>query len=165
MNKIVQYYYKRIIQINKLRDFPLLFIRLVLAYGFYMPAKLKWADIGSTIDWFKSLGVPAPAFNAYLVASTEAAGVILLILGLGARIIAIPLMITLLVAIRTVHWANGFEAGNNGFEIPLYYLLMLLVLFVYGSGKFSLDRAIDGKYGKQPGSTGYPQPRMPRRML
>jgi len=149
MKKIVQSYYKGIIQIKKLRSFPLLFIRLVLAYGFYMPAKLKWSDIGSIIDWFKSLGIPAPAFNAYLVAFTEVMGVVLLILGLGTRIIVIPLMISMLVAIKTVHWANGFEAGNNGFEIPLYYLLMLFVLFVYGGGRFSLDRAIDGKYGKQ----------------
>jgi len=58
----------------------------------------------------------------------------------------------MLVAIKTVHWANGFEAGNNGFEIPLYYLLMLFVLFVYGGRRFSLDRAIDGKYGKQLGA-------------
>lgn len=150
MKKIVQYYYKWIIQINRLRGFPLLFIRLVLAYGFYVPAKLKWADVGGAIDWFKNLGIPAPAFNAYLVASTEAAGVILLILGLGTRIIAIPLMISMLVAIRTVHWVNGFEAGNNGFEIPLYYLLMLFVLLVYGGGKFSLDRVMDGKYGVVP---------------
>ncbi|GAA3953427.1 DoxX family membrane protein [Chitinophaga oryziterrae] len=90
----------------------------------------------------------APAFSAYFVAFTEATGVIFLILGLGTRIIAIPLMITMLVAIRTIHWANGFEAGNNGFEIPLYYLLMLLVLLIYGAGRFSLDRIIDKKLKK-----------------
>lgn len=148
MNKITQYYYKWVDRIENIRGIPPLIIRLALAYGFYMPAKLKWSDIGSTIEWFTGMGLPAPAFSAYLVTFTEVTGVIFLILGLGTRIIAIPLMITMLVAIRTVHWANGFEAGNNGFEIPLYYLLMLLVLFIYGAGRFSLDRIIDKKLKK-----------------
>lgn len=143
MKTIIHRYYYSLSRLKPLKDIPLLFIRLVLAYGFFMPAKMKWSDISSISDWFKSLGIPFPVLNAYLAASTEAIGVVLLILGLGTRFIAIPLMITMLVAIKTVHWANGFEAGNNGYEIPLYYLIMLLILFVYGGGKFSLDRIID----------------------
>jgi len=46
------------------------------------------------------------------------------------------------VAIKTVHLANGFEAGSNGYEIPLYYVLMLFTLLIYGPGKFSVDRII-----------------------
>lgn len=153
MKTLVQYYHNCVTKIENLKSIILLFIRLVLAYGFYQPAKLKWADIGSIIDWFKTLGIPAPALNAYLAASTEAAGVVLLILGLGTRIITIPLMITMLVAIKTVHWANGFEAGNNGFEIPLYYLLMLFILLVYGGGKFSIDQLLNRKYRKTPNLT------------
>lgn len=140
--KAIQLYYKGVHAAGKLKDIPLLMIRLVLAYGFYVPAKMKWSDIDSTIDWFKSMGMPAPALNAYLAASTEAAGVVLLVLGLGTRIIAVPLMVVMLVAIKTVHWGNGFEAGNNGYEIPLYYLIMLGVLFVYGPGRLSVDGVI-----------------------
>ena len=51
----------------------------------------------------------------------------------------------MLVAIRTVHWANGFAAGSNGYEIPLYYLLMLLTVFVFGPGRLSLDHALLGR--------------------
>ena len=39
-------------------------------------------------------------------------------------------------------------AGDNGFEIPLYYFLMLFALVVYGSGKFSLDYLLDRKSQK-----------------
>lgn len=46
----------------------------------------------------------------------------------------------MIVAIATVHIGNGFEAGENGFEIPLYYILMLLTLFTFGAGKYSLDQ-------------------------
>ena len=48
----------------------------------------------------------------------------------------------MLVAIVTVHLGNGFEAGSNGFEIPLYYLLMLFALLINGAGKISLDNLI-----------------------
>jgi putative oxidoreductase len=144
--KAIQLYYKGVNTLERAKDLPLLLMRLVLAYGFYGPAKMKWADMHSVVDWFRGMGIPAPALNAYLAASTEAAGVVLLTLGLGTRIITIPLMIVMLVAIKTVHWANGFDAGENGFEIPLYYLLMLLTLLIMGPGKISLDHWLNKKY-------------------
>lgn len=135
-------YYSLVGHLEKSAAVPLLLLRLVLAYGFYGPAKMKWKDINSVIDWFGSIGIPAPVFNAYLAAGTEMLGVVLLVLGLSTRLIAIPLVITMLVAIKTVHWANGFEAADNGFEIPLYYTIMLLTLLVYGPGKWSVDYLI-----------------------
>lgn len=129
-------------QAEKLRDLPLLFIRLILAVGFFGPAMMKWKDIGAIADWFGTLGIPFPTLNAYLAAGTEVLGVILLTLGLFTGIISIPLIITMIVAIVTVHLNNGFEAGNNGFEIPLYYIIMLFTLLVFGSGRISLDNWI-----------------------
>lgn len=125
--------------VSTLKDFPLLFMRLVLAYGFYVPAKNKWSDISAIADWFGSMNYPFPTLNAYLAAGAEAAGVILLALGLLTRFISIPLIIVMLVAIFTVHAGNGFNAGDNGYEIPLYYLIMLLTLTIYGPGKLSVD--------------------------
>jgi putative oxidoreductase len=52
----------------------------------------------------------------------------------------------MIVAIVTVHLGNGFEAGNNGYEIPLYYILLLLVVIIYGAGKFSVDNIIKNKF-------------------
>jgi len=129
----------------KLQDLSLLFVRLILAYGFLNPALLKVQNISGIIDWFSQMGIPLPALNAYLATATELSGVVLLTLGLGVRIITIPLMITMIVAITTVHWGHGFEAGNNGFEIPLYYLLMLFVLLTYGAGKLSVDYMLQKK--------------------
>lgn len=134
-------------KVSKLRDIvpPLLF-RGILAYGFYEPAMRKLSNIGDIADWFASLGIPAPHFQAYLAVTTECLGIILLIFGLGIRIISIPLIILLLVAIKTVHLENGFEAGNNGFEIPFYYILMLISLLCTGAGKVSLDYLLAKKY-------------------
>ena len=125
--------------LEKLQSVSLLFLRLILAYGFYEPAKMKWSDIGSVAEWFGSLGIPLPTLQAYMAASTEALGVLLLTLGFATRLISIPLIVVMIVAILTVHLGNGFSAGDNGFEIPLYYMLMLLVLVAHGAGKFSVD--------------------------
>ena len=129
-------------KVEILKDLPLLFLRLILAYGFYTPALNKLKDFNSVGEWFDSMNYPAPLLSAYLAGITETLGVILLIIGLGTRFISIPLMIVMLVAIFTVHIGNGFAAGDNGFEIPLYYFLMLFTLMVYGSGKVSVDYLI-----------------------
>ncbi len=131
--------------LSNIKSLPLLFLRLILAYGFFNPAKMKLSNIDGIISWFESINIPFPALNAYLATGTEVLGVILLTLGLGTRFISIPLIITMIVAILTVHLGNGFEAGSNGFEIPLYYMIMLFTLLVYGSGKFSLDHIFKNK--------------------
>jgi putative oxidoreductase len=131
--------------VEKLKDLPLLFLRLILAYGFFEPAMNKFKDFGAVAEWFGSMNYPLPLVSAYLAGITEMAGVILLFLGLGTRFITIPLMIVMLVAIFTVHISNGFAAGDSGFEIPLYYFLMLFTLMVFGSGRISLDRVFRRK--------------------
>lgn len=123
-----------------LKDIALLLARLTVAYGFYGPAMNKWSNMDATALWFGTmLGIPFPTLNAYLAATTEVTGVVLLTLGLLTRFIALPLMIVMIVAITTVHIGNGFLASDNGFEIPLYYLLFLLIFLSHGAGKYSLD--------------------------
>ena len=127
------------------KSLSLLIARLIVAYGFYEPAMMKWKDIGSVAEWFGSMGMPFPTLNAYMAASTEITGVVLLTLGLFVRVISLPMIIIMIVAIFTVHINNGFSAGNNGFEIPLYYMIFLLIFVSHGAGKFSLDRFIFGE--------------------
>jgi len=127
------------------QSLSLLLARLAVAYGFYEPAMQKWSDIKSVADWFGSMGIPFPTLNAYMAASTELIGVVLLTLGLFTRLISIPLMIIMVVAITTVHLAHGFAAGDNGFEIPMYYMLFLAIFASFGAGKFSLDHLLFGE--------------------
>ncbi len=127
---------------ESIRDIPPLLMRLVLAYGFFGPAKMKWSNMHAIGEWFESMGYPLPYLNAYIAGTVEALGVVLLILGLGTRLISIPLIFVMIIAIFTVHFANGFEAGSNGFEIPLYYMIMLFTLFVNGAGRWSLDHYV-----------------------
>jgi len=130
-------------KLSLLTDIPALLFRLILSYGFYDPAIKKISNISGIAQWFESMNYPLPLLNAYLAALTETAGFILLFLGLATRFISIPLMFVMLVAVFTVHIGNGFAAGDNGFEIPLYYFLMLFSLLVTGPGRFSLDAVLE----------------------
>jgi len=132
-------------KLKSLRDLPLLFMRLALAYGFYKPAMMKWKDIDGIAAWFDGMGMPFPTLNAYMATITETLGFVLLFIGFATRLISIPLIIIMIVAIATVHGFSHFDAGENGFEIPLYYIIMLFTLFVYGPGKFSLQHLISKK--------------------
>jgi Predicted membrane protein len=140
-----EFYLELSVLFNYLQSFSLLFARVTLAYGFYTPALTKWNNFDTTTQWFSSLGIPFASFATLLTASVEIMGVVLLTLGLFTRIITIPLMFVIGVATFTVHISNGFSVANNGFEIPLYFFLFLLILISHGAGKFSLDYLIFGK--------------------
>ncbi len=93
-------------------------LRLYLAPIFWMAGVNKLNSMDSTIEWFGNpdwgLGLPFPEFMAWAAALTETGGAILLVLGLAVRWVSIPLMITMLVAIFTVHLQNGWLAIAEG---------------------------------------------------
>ena len=130
------------------KGLSLLLPRIAVAYGFLGPLSMKINNLPETGIWFKSLGIPFPHFFAYLVTGTEAIGILLLFAGLMTRFVSFLLAIVMIVAILTVHLQNGFSAGNQGFEIPLYYLLFFFIFMTYGAGKFSLDYLLFGKEGE-----------------
>ena len=92
---------------------PLL-IRLYLAPVFWMAGMNKFNSFDSTVEWFGNpdwgLGLPFPVLMAALATAAELGGAVLLLLGLGVRLIAVPLMVTMLVAAFAVHWPNGWLA-------------------------------------------------------
>ncbi|RLA71516.1 MAG: DoxX family protein [Epsilonproteobacteria bacterium] len=127
------------------KNFSLLLARMAVAYGFYIPSEIKWADPEAIAIWFASMGVPFPLFTTYMVSVFETMGIILLSLGLFTRLISFPLIIIMITAIFTVHIGHGFSAAEHGFEIPLYYMLFLFVFLTHGAGRYSLDQLFFGK--------------------
>jgi uncharacterized membrane protein YphA (DoxX/SURF4 family) len=89
-------------------------LRLYLAPIFWMAGMNKLNAFDNTVDWFGNsdwgLGLPFPWLMALLATAAELLGAILLVLGLFTRLISIPLIITMLVAIASVHWPNGWQA-------------------------------------------------------
>ena len=74
----------------------------------------KYQSFSDTVDWFGNpdygLGLPFPWLMAFLATSAELAGAVLLTLGLATRWISLPLIVTMIVAIVTVHLPNGWQA-------------------------------------------------------
>jgi putative oxidoreductase len=61
-----------------------------------------------------------------------------LIFGIATRLAAIPLLITMLVAVLIVHINDGF--GKQ--ELPLLYSMVYISIAIAGAGKFSIDSLI-----------------------
>lgn len=90
---------------------PLL-LRLFLAPVLIQAGWRKFASFENTVAWFGNpdfgLGMPFPELMVFLAGSAELFGGILLVIGLATRIVAVPLIFTMLVAIFAVHWENGW---------------------------------------------------------
>jgi putative oxidoreductase len=96
-------------------------------------------------QWMESIGLTPGYLMALLAGSAEFFGGLALVIGLLARPAAAVLAVTMLVAIVTVHLANGFFMSNNGYEFALALLAMSLAVVLEGAGKLSLDTYIAGK--------------------
>ena len=91
--------------------------------------------------------IPAPF--AFLAIAAEFAGSIGLILGVFSRVAAFGIATNMVVAILTVHLANGFFMNwyqapdkGEGFEYHLLAIGLALIVLIQGGGRASLDRAI-----------------------
>lgn len=89
-------------------------LRFILVPVFWMAGMQKLLHFNSTVEWFGNpdwgLGLPLPWLLALLATATELIGAVLLTLGLSTRLITLPLIITMLVAIASVHWEQGWQA-------------------------------------------------------
>lgn len=110
---LVAQWYDRAIHLTKHLDgLVSIILRLILA-----PVLIGagWEKISGT-NWFSQELLPFPfsilptELSWFLASWTEFIGGICLLLGLGTRLWAIPLAITMLVAALSVHWDNGWPA-------------------------------------------------------
>ena len=92
----------------------LLLIRLYLAPVMVQAGWQKLANFDSIVQWFGDtefgLGLPFPYLLAMLASLAEFVGGLLLVPGLAVRWVSIPLLITMVVAMVTVHAENGWLA-------------------------------------------------------
>ena len=81
---------------------------------------------------------PFPALNAWLVIAAELGGGLALLTGALTRLAGLATAFTMVVAIATVHGANGFFLPA-GFEFVLTLLLASLAVVLTGPGAYSID--------------------------
>ena len=95
-----------------------------------------------TGQWMASIGLEPGYQLALLAGSAEFFGGIALLIGLLVRPAALVLSITMLVAIFSVHIANGLFMSNNGYEFALALLAISISLMISGAGKYSMDNVL-----------------------
>jgi len=96
------------------------------------------------IGGIKSLTVKAglPEFLAYGVYVGEVVVPVFIVLGLYARVASLFLAINMAMALFLAHKDSLFSLGNHGalsIELPLFYLVLSLVIFLLGSGKYAVN--------------------------
>ncbi|MDI6835069.1 MAG: DoxX family protein [Rhizobiaceae bacterium] len=111
---------------------------------------LKFVTYGldGTAKFFVNVGLPG--WLAHLTFAAEAAGGVLLVLGIQTRWVALALTPALAGAIIWVHGANGwvFTAPNGGWEYPAFLLATSIVQFLLGDGAFALSRSSTLKFSR-----------------
>jgi putative oxidoreductase len=121
----------------------LLAVRLYWGWQFAQTGWGKLTNIGKVVNFFTELGIPAPALNAYFVSGLEFAGGLLLLLGLGSRLVALPLTIDMIVAYITADREALFSIISNPDKFtaaaPYTFLVASLLVLIFGPGKLSLD--------------------------
>ena len=100
--------------------------------------KLGTYGLAGTAGFF--VGVGLPGWLAYVTFAAEAAGGVLLVLGVKTRWVVLALMPALLGAIIFVHAGNGwvFTAPNGGWEYPAFLIVVSVVQFLLGDGAYAL---------------------------
>ena len=152
MTQLVERYYRLLIRVSSNLQSPfLLAVRLYWGWQFMQTGWGKLSDIGKVIGFFTDLGIPAPVLNAYFVSALEFGGGLLLILGLGSRLIALPLVINMMVAYITADREALFSIFSSPDKFtgaaPYTFLMASLIVLIFGPGKISTDAVLTGRIG------------------
>jgi putative oxidoreductase len=132
-----------------------LIMRLMVGGVFLSEGILKFVYPNQGVGRFTKLGIPAPELTADFIGGLEIVGGLLLIAGLFTRIIAIPFIVEMVVAILTTKIALylgtsplplppalpkvGFWAVMHETRSDYAQILTSIFLLVVGPGSWSLD--------------------------
>jgi putative oxidoreductase len=118
--------------------------RLTLGVLFVSTGWGKVHSLDKVAAFFTELHIPAPGFHAHLVSYVELIGGALLVVGLCSRLAALPLLVSMLVAIVTAQREQIHGLPDLFGLVEWTYLALLLWVALSGPGKVSLDHLLVG---------------------
>jgi len=131
---------------KRLSWLPPTLARLAVGLTFLTAGWGKLNALDAAITNFRdTFGMPMPEILAPFVAGTEFICGILVLAGLFTRLAAIPLMITMLVAVFSYWWNEVADKLNLFGLAESGYIIMCAWLAVVGAGPLSLDRLLANK--------------------
>ncbi|HEY0795496.1 MAG TPA: DoxX family protein [Acidisarcina sp.] len=133
----------------------LLLVRLYWGWQFLESGWGKLHGLPHVIQYFTSLNIPMPQIAAPCVASLEFFGGLLLILGLGTRLVGLLLTANMIVAYITADregFLSLFSADATKFYTadPFPFLVAALIMLVFGAGIYSLDHLLERRRHYEP---------------
>jgi putative oxidoreductase len=102
---------------------------------------ILFGDTAATAQFLAGVGFFG-VFWVYLIGLVEFVCGLCLALGFLTRLVAIPIIGFLVIAIVTYHWQFGFHWENRGIEYPLFWSIVVLHFLVHGGGRYSVDGMI-----------------------
>ncbi len=146
--------YRLLVRAGESLQSPLLLaIRLYWGWQFFETGKGKLMDIPGKTEFFQRLHIPFPKFNVYLAGGTECFGGLLLLAGLGSRLVSIPLIFTMTIAYLTADIDSVKHLFDDPDKFvsaaPFLFMLAAVIVFCFGPGAFSLDWLIAKKLRKE----------------
>lgn len=125
--------------LNKVDWLAPLLGRVTLGVLFMSTGWGKVHSLDKVTSFFGELGIPAPGFHAVLVSYTELVGGALLLVGLASRLAAVPLIVSMAVAIITAKRAEVTSLSDLFGLVEWTYLALLAWVALAGAGRASLD--------------------------
>ena len=95
--------------------------------------------LNATGEFFVQLGFPPGRLFATEAALGECGGGLLVALGFLGPVGPALMISVMIVAMISVHWANGLFVTSNGIELPLLYATGAFGIALAGPGPYSLD--------------------------
>jgi putative oxidoreductase len=120
---------------------PLL-ARLTVGYAFVESGWGKLQHLDAVAAYFTELGIPWPGFQSSFVSCIELVCGSLVLIGLGTRLAAVPLIGTMLVALLTAKASDIAGFSDLIGTIEFCYAVLLAGLVLAGPGAASLDEVI-----------------------
>ncbi len=124
---------------ERLKFLPEIISRIVIGFIFIQSGWGKLHHLDKVIGFFESLGIPAPHLQAPFVATVELIGGLMILLGIGTRFAAAPLVVIMVVALKTAKLAELENASDIFGLSEFLYGVILLWLFAFGSQYLSVD--------------------------
>jgi putative oxidoreductase len=116
--------------------------RVTVGWVFATTGWGKLHNLQKIVDFFTELGIPYPQIQAPFASANELVCGVLILLGLATRVAAIPLIIVMLVAIRTAQWENIDSLAALLGTVEWAYIAIFAWLAIAGPGPISLDHLI-----------------------
>jgi putative oxidoreductase len=133
--------------LTKLQWLAPLLGRLAVGLVFMSTGWGKVHNIEKVTGFFTSLGIPAPHFQAILVGYSELLCGTALVIGLLTRLAAVPLIVSMIVAILTAKLPDLHNVFDLvGFD-EFTYLVVLIIIAIIGPGRVALDGILVARLG------------------